>query len=88
MHVMSALEVAAMRAGMSHVEIARACGVTKQAMSRRFDLKKNVSVGVAAEIAGVLGYELALVPAGEKLPEGSMLIEAALADKHGRGGRR
>ena len=88
LRVMSALDLVAHNAGMSHSDLAAACDVSKQAMHRRFEQRRNISVGVAAQIAEATGYELALVPRGADYPEGSLRIEAALADKHALGGRR
>lgn len=87
-HVTSALEFAAQRAGMNHSDLADACGISKQAMSRRFDERRNISVGAAAQIAEAAGYELALVPKGSDYPPDSLRIAPVLADKHRLGGRR
>ena len=36
---------------------------------------------VLADIAGACGYRLALVPAGDQLPAGSIVIDPAAADR-------
>ncbi len=87
-HVMACLEQARRRAGSTYEELASACGVTKQAMSRRFDQERNISVGAAAEIAEALGYELVLAPKGGPYARGAMRVAPILADKHRLGGRR
>ena len=88
LHIASALDFAAQRAGLNHSDLADLCDVSKQAMSRRFDERKNISVGAAAQIAEAAGYELAIVPKGSDYPEGSMRIAPVLAEKHRLGGRR
>ena len=87
-HIMSAIDLIAHNAGMNHSDLAVACDVTKQAMHRRFERIRNVSVGAAAQMAEAAGYEMALEPKGSDYPKGSLRIEAALADKHELGGRR
>lgn len=87
-HVATALEYAAQRVGLNHSDLADLCGVSKQAMSRRFDERKNISVGVAAQIAEAAGYELALIPQGSDYPPESLRIAPVLAEKHALGGRR
>lgn len=88
LRVTDAIELIAMRQGVNHSDLASMCGITKQAISRRFERRRNISVGAAAQMAEALGYELALVPMGSDYPIGSYRVEAALAEKHRLGGRR
>lgn len=88
MHIMAAMEHLCHRAGMSHSELATACDVSKQAMNKRFAWHQNCSVGIAAQMAEALGYEMALVPKGSDYPPGSIRVAPILADKHKLGGRR
>lgn len=87
-HVTSALALLAHNSDMTHTELATVCGITKQAMSRRFDQRKNISVGAAAEMAEAMGYEMALVPKGSDYPPESIRISPELSEKHDLGGRR
>lgn len=87
-HVVAALQLIATKKGFSHSDLARSCDVTKQAMLRRFDEWRNISVGAAAQMAEAMEYELALVPRGSDYPEGSIRVSAVLAEKHELGGRR
>lgn len=88
MHVMSAIEHLCHRAGVNHSELAAMCDVSKQAMNRCFSWRQNCSVGIAAQMAEALGYELALVPKGADYPQGSIRVAPILSDKHELGGRR
>ena len=88
MHVMAAIEHLCHRAGVNHSELAAMCDVTKQAMHRRMEWRRNASVGAAAQMAEALGYELALVPKGSDYPQGSIRVTPILAEKHRLGGRR
>lgn len=85
---MAAMEHLCHRAGVNHSELAALCNVSKQAMNRRFSWRQNCSVGLAAEMAEALGYELAVVPKGSNYPEGSIRVALTFADKHELGGRR
>lgn len=87
-HIMMALEEVAQRRGFNHSDLADACDVTKQAMHRRFEYSRNISVGAAAQMAEAMGYEMALVPKDSDYPHNSIRIAPILADKHRLGGRR
>lgn len=54
-------------------KVASRLKLSSQAMSNRMNAK-DLKAGFLAEILGVLGYELVVVPAESKLPNGSYVI--------------
>lgn len=62
--------------GVTKAELARLRKVTPQSVNTLFSDQKKVSVELAADIARVLGYRVALVPCDRQMPEGSFELEA------------
>ena len=61
--------------GYSQRALAEEAGVKQPAISSML-YKGNPSVNVICRYVRIFGYELALVPSGAKLPEGSYVLEA------------
>ena len=60
----------------SQNRVAREVGMTNQDLSQRMRLKSDLRTDVFAELVGVLGYDVVVVPKGSRLPNGSIKVES------------
>lgn len=61
---------------LKEVELAELMGTTPQNLNNKLSTgcRKDITVRLASEILGYLGYQVAMVPKGKRLPEGSVLV--------------
>lgn len=55
-------------------KLAKRLGLTSQAMSQRMQ-SKDLKAGFITEVLSILGYQLVIVPAESRLPQGSIPID-------------
>ncbi len=70
-------------AGINQSDLARRAGVTYQAVQSVIK-KDNPSVLVAMNYLDMLGYDVALVRKGKKLPEGSFVLNERRPEADGQ----
>lgn len=59
----------------SQAEVARAVGVTPQALNYRVTKTENPMIASFMDVIDVLGYQLVVTRKGAKLPTGSIVVE-------------
>ncbi|MBP3884056.1 MAG: Lrp/AsnC family transcriptional regulator [Olsenella sp.] len=58
----------------SQNRIAPEVGLSPQAMTNRMKGDRNMKAEFAAQVLDVLGYQLVVVPKGNRLPKGSFVV--------------
>lgn len=61
----------------TYADLARNLGISTAAVAQMLGAQKSVSVDRAARVAGVLHYDVVMVPKGKKLPAGSLVLGEA-----------
>lgn len=72
------VRMAAERGGWSLSRLAAASGVTRHAMNSTVNRDVDMRAGKLAALADLLGWELACVPKGSRLPAGAVRIDPML----------
>lgn len=77
MYVFEALREIASKRGYSQKELAEKLGTSQTAVWKTMSEKSNPSVNVLSFYLKPMGYQVALIPTGAKLPEGCYVLESS-----------
>lgn len=92
MNGIEAVREALSKSGFTQAELAKSLGYKgeypAQFASKMLKARKNMDLDRAAAILGVIGYEIAIFPKSQEVPQGSILIDCGnpsgyVDEKHG-----